>query len=285
MTCTGSLKVGRRFRCWKDFGHGSLNIVEAIAYSCDVFFYKLGLELGIERIEKYARMFGLGQSTYMELPGEMAGIVPSAEWKKERFKKASDKKWYDGETLNTAIGQGYLLTTPLQLVRAYATIANDGKLVRPYIIESVLTPDGKSVLFEHKPVVERTLDNAKALSIIEEGLREAVNSRKPFYGTGWRAKNKQVSIFGKTGTAQIVGFKERVETEEDLAKVPYKHRDHSWFVAIVETPEGPMAIVALCEHGGHASESAVPVVREIAKRISEIKAVATASAKTEGNTT
>ena len=124
-TCTGSFKLGRVFRCWKDNGHGSLNVFEALAFSCDVFFYNVGLELGIERIEKYARMFGLGRPTHIDLPGEMAGIVPSAAWKRARFKNSSDRRWYDGETLNTAIGQGYLLVTPLQLARAYAAPAHD----------------------------------------------------------------------------------------------------------------------------------------------------------------
>jgi penicillin-binding protein 2 len=284
ITCTGSLTLGRRFRCWKDFGHGSLNIVEAIAFSCDVFFYNLGLELGIERIAEYARLFGLGQPTAIDLPGEMTGIVPSSEWKKRNFSRLSDKRWYDGETLNTAIGQGYLLVTPLQLARAYATLANGGKVIRPYVIEGVRDPGNEGIVYKHATEVERTLDNAKAMDIIREGLREAVVARTPFYGTAWRAQNETASIIGKTGTAQLVGFTERAETKEELERIPYEHRDHSWFAAIVETTGEPLVVVALCEHGGHASESAVPVVRGIAERLAEKQTMA-AGGGIEGNHT
>jgi penicillin-binding protein 2 len=268
ITCTGSFRLGRVFRCWKDHGHGSLNLEEALAFSCDVFFYTIGLELGIDRIEQYARAFGFGRPTDIELPGESSGLVPSAEWKKKNFRNPSDKKWYEGETLNTAIGQGYLLATPLQVAQAYATLANDGTLVRPYVIESVRTASNDAVLFKRNLSIERTLENTKALEIIREGLRQAVYARKPFYGTAWRAKNETIELMGKTGTAQVVGFKERAETPEELEKIPYKYRDHSWFAAIIESPEEPLVIVALCEHSGHASESAVPIVREIARRIS-----------------
>lgn len=265
--CLGSFKLGRSFRCWKDIGHGELDVVQALAYSCDVFFYNVGLELGIERIAKYARLFGLGSPTQIELPGESRGIVPSPEWKRENFVAASDRRWYDGETLNTSIGQGYMLVTPLQLARAYAMVINGGKLVRPYIVESVSTPDGKDTLMKREPLLEDKLENVEALEIIKEGLRQAIYSREPFYGTGRRAKNSDVSLIGKTGTAQVVAFKERNETKEALEKVPYEFRDHAWFVALTEDTDEPLVIVVLCEHGGHASDSAVPIVREIARRI------------------
>jgi penicillin-binding protein 2 len=270
--CTGSFRLGRRFRCWKDWGHGEVNLVEALAYSCDVFFYNVGVELGIERISKYSELFGLGEPTGIELDGEMRGIVPSPEWKKRNFRTAANRKWYKGETVNASIGQGYMLVTPLQLATAYAALVNGGKLMRPYLIERVSTPDNEEVLMFNQPWGKGVLENTKALELIQEGLREAINSREPFYGTGWRAKNKTVALMGKTGTAQVVAFKERAETKEQLEKVPYKHRDHAWFVAITEDAEEKLVILALCEHGGHASESAVPVVREIAKRIVEISA-------------
>jgi len=265
--CTGSFRLGRTFRCWKDSGHGKMNLVEALAYSCDVYFYNIGLELGIERIDKYARLFGLGRPTRIELPGEARGIVPSPEWKRKNFRTASDKRWYDGETLNTVIGQGYMLVTPLQLTRAYAAMINGGRLMRPYLVESVATPDGKNTLMKREPSQEGEIGNLEALKVIREGLRQVVYSRKPFYGTGWRARNKEVSLLGKTGTAQVVAFKERAETKEALERIPFKFRDHAWFVALMEDTAEPLVIVVLCEHGGHASESAVPVAREIAKRI------------------
>ena len=280
--CTGSFKHGRRFRCWKDSGHGSLNLVQALAYSCDVFFYNVGLELGIERIGEYCRLFGLGDPTGIELRGEMGGLVPSPQWKRENFRSASDKRWYDGETINTSIGQGYLLVTPLQLARAYAAIANGGKLMRPYLIRGVETPGEEQPLMRNIPAQVGSLDNAEAIKLVVEGLQMAVTSRKPFYGTGWRARNKTVSLMGKTGTAQVVSFKERTETKEQLAKVPYKHRDHAWFVVVTENTKERLVIVALCEHGGHASDSAVPIVREIAIKVAKLVGVQESTPEGEG---
>jgi len=267
ITCLGSFKLGRRFRCWRDVGHGSLNLAEALAYSCDVYFYKIGLELGIERIAKYAKEFGLGGRIGSDLQGEMSGLVPSREWKARTFRSRSDKRWYDGETLNVSIGQGFLLATPLQLARAYATILNGGRLVQPYLIEVVESSDGGPDLFKREPPEEQFLSNRAALKHIREGLRQAVHSKTPFYGTGWRAKNKLVSLIGKTGTAQVAGFKERADTAEKLKRISYKKRDHAWFVALMEEGEEPLVIVALCEHGGHASETAVPAAREVAMKI------------------
>ena len=281
ITCTGSFKRGRKFRCWRDAGHGSLKLVEALAYSCDVFFYKIGLELGIERIAKYARIFGMGGRVGVDLQGEMSGLVPSREWKAKVFRSISDKRWYDGETLNVSIGQGFLLATPLQLARAYAAIVNGGRLMQPYLIEVVEPPDGGPDLFRRGPLEEQSLSNQAALENIEEGLRQAVYSTTPFYGTGWRAKNKLVPLIGKTGTAQVAGFKERADTKEKLKKIPYKKRDHAWFVALMEEGEEPLVIVALCEHGGHASESAVPAAREVAKRIYNLMQKRTGNPKEE----
>ena len=282
-TCTGSFKLGRRFRCWKDGGHGSLAVVEAIAYSCDVFFYNVGLELGIERIEKYAHMFGLGRPTDIDLPGETRGLVPSPKWKEETFSRPSQKKWYDGETLNVSIGQGQLLVTPLQMARVIAAVVNGGTLVGPYLIESIETPRGEDVWLRRQPPREDALDDTAAIEVIREGLREAVNSRQPYYGTGWRARNEVVSIIGKTGTAQVSRFKERADTDEKLEKIPYERRDHSWFAAAIENAGQRLVIVAFCEHGGHASESAVPIVREIAKRISKTRWMTAEGAEQEGS--
>ncbi len=266
-TCTGSFKHGRRFRCWKDSGHASVNVVEALAYSCDVFFYKVGLEVGIERIGEYASLFGFGRPTGIELQNEAHGLVPSPEWKKN-FRRSSDKRWYDGETINTSIGQGYILVTPLQLARAFAAVVNGGRLMRPRIMDSVsISLDGEIPAMRFESVEDGVLGNTAALEVIREGLRQAVYSRKPFFGTAWRAKNEAVELIGKTGTAQVVAFKERADTEEKLKKVRYEHRDHAWFVAATEGTREPLVILALCEHAGHASESAVPIVREIAKRI------------------
>ena len=267
LTCTGSLNVGRTFRCWKDHGHGSLNVVQALAYSCDVFFYNVGLRLGIDRMAKYARMFGLGEPSGIDLPGEMRGIVPSTAWKTKTFKNPADQKWYDGETVNAAIGQGYTMVTPLQMARVMAAIANGGKLVKPYLIDTVEARGSEEVAFAQQPETANVLNNAATVEIIKSGLSQVVTSRAPFYGTAWRAMNDTVPLMGKTGTAQVAGFKERADTAAKLEKIPYEQRDHAWFISAVDDPEHPLVIVAFCEHAGHGSESSVPIVRQIAIRI------------------
>jgi penicillin-binding protein 2 len=269
-SCSGSFTVGRKFRCWKDTGHGSMNVLHGIAYSCDVFFYNVGLQLGIERIDRYARMFGLGGLTGIELTGEMRGLIPSPAWKEKVFKNPYDKRWYDGETVNAAIGQGYTLVTPMQMVRLMAAIVNGGNLVTPYIIDRVTTPGGEKVVFQRAPTSVHALGNADALNLVQEGLRQVVESRSPFFGTAWRAKNEKIAIMGKTGTAQVVSFKERADTADKLEQIPFELRDHAWFVASIDTPEEPLAMVIFCEHSGHASESAVLVGRELAIRISDL---------------
>jgi penicillin-binding protein 2 len=275
-TCTGAFNLGRRFRCWKDHGHGSLNVVQALAYSCDVFFYNAGLQVGINRLEKHARAFGLGQPTGIELPGEMGGVVPSPKWKAETFKNLTDKRWYDGETVNASIGQGYMLVTPLQLARLFAAVVNGGKLVRPHVVESL----EKNVRAPWTEEMTLPGHNEAVLEMIKEGLRGAVNSRTPFYGTAWRAKSNVVQLMGKTGTAQLVGFRERADTAEKLKEIPYEHRDHSWFVACTEGTSEPLVLAVFVEHGGHASESAVPVAKNIAERISQLQ-ISTAEEKEE----
>ncbi len=285
ITCGGSFRLGRRFRCWKDTGHGRINIVQALAYSCDVFFYNLGVELGIERIAKYARLFGLGEPTRIDLPGEMRGLVPSPEWKQKAFRNPSDKRWYDGETVNASIGQGYTLATPLQMARVMATVVNGGRLVRPYVIDSIETPGNRDVLIKKYPLTESALDDHPTMQIIREGLAQAVTSRKPFYGTAWRAANKETPLIGKTGTAQVVGFTERADTKEKLELIPYEHRDHSWFLAAIEKSGKPLVIVVFCEHGGHASESAVVIASGIAQRISKLDVLMVERTDREGSNT
>jgi penicillin-binding protein 2 len=211
----------------------------------------------------------------------MSGLVPSREWKAKTFRSRSDKRWYDGETLNVSIGQGFLLATPLQLARAYAAIVNGGRLMQPYLIEAVEPPDGGPDLFRREPLEEQSLSNQAALKHIKEGLRQVIEATTPFHGTGWQAKNKLVPLIGKTGTAQVAGFKERADTKEKLKRISYKKRDHAWFVALMDEGEEPLVIFALCEHGGHASETAVPAVREVAKRIYNLMLERTGNTKEE----
>ena len=180
--CSGSFTIaGRVFRCWKRSGHGNMNMISALKHSCDVYFYQVGLRLGIDTILKWTQMLGFGRTSGLDIPGEVPGNVAGREWKRNRFEQA----WYPGDTVNYSIGQGYLTTTPLQNALLHATVANGGYLVTPYIV------DGYS-----KPPVNLKLSK-NILALIHQGLFDVVRS-----GTGSRASVDGLEIAGKTGTAQ-----------------------------------------------------------------------------------
>ncbi len=239
--CKGSIYVGRVFRCWKAEGHGNINLYRAIVESCDVYFYEIGKELGIDTLAKYALDFGLGRPVGIELEGEIPGIVPSTGWKL-RTKK---DKWYKGETLNTVIGQGYLSTTPIQMARLMAAVVNGGKLYKLYLLK-----DSGSL-----PQVEGVVDiKPENTSLIKKALIGVVTDRK---GTGWMARSDIVSIGGKTGTTQVVGGYGR---QKDI---PDKYKDHAWFVGFAPEEKPEIAVAVFVEHGGHGSTSAAPIAKRV----------------------
>ena len=255
--CPGHYTLGRTYHCWRSGGHGHLNTLQAVAYSCDVFFYRLGHDLGIGPLARTFRDFGLGAPTGIELAGESAGLVPGHAWK-QRQAHLKDRQWYEGEPLNVVIGQGQLLVTPLQLARMLTPFLNGGYLVRPYVVERAETPEGTLL---YRTAAERTRvpgwDSAAAAAVVE-GMRAAVVARTPFSGTARRARLKHLDVIGKTGTAQVVRLKDarkRRKTEE----MPYKERDHAWFLGAVLDRAPRLAVAVFVEHGGHASETAVLV--------------------------
>lgn len=258
--CPGYFSLGRRYHCWKSGGHGRLDLVQALAYSCDTYFFALGHELGIGPIEQTFRDFGLGARTGFDLPGESPGLVPGPNWKATR-RHLTDRRWYAGETMNVVIGQGQVLASPLQLACMLAPFVNGGYLPRPYVIERAESPDG-TVLYRTAPDLHRVHGwNAEAGAWVVEGLREAFRARKPFYGTAWRAKLDHLDFIGKTGTAQVVKLLDasRRRKTEDM---PLAERDHAWFVGSVLDREPRLVMAVFVEHGGHASESAVPIVND-----------------------
>ena len=263
--CHGSFRLRQQvFTDWKEGGHGPVDLKQSLAQSCDVYYYKAGDKLGIEKIARYARMFGMGASTGFA-PFEKGGLVPSDAWKRRRF----GEKWHHGETISVAIGQGFNLITPLQAANLMATVANGGNLWKPYVVRKVLDPRGKT-LFEAKPRLMRKIPISQEIfRQVREGLKEVVHGAK---GTARHAKLPGVVVAGKTGTAQTVGLKftGRKRKPEEL---PRKFRDHGWFVAFAPYEDPVIALAILGEHAGrpggsspttHASSS--PPISRTGKR-------------------
>jgi len=253
--CPGYLKFGDRvFRCWKKGGHGKLNIVQAIEQSCDVFFYQVGLKLGIDRLAWYAKACGLGSRTGIKLDREKAGLIPTAAWKKRRF----GIPWQQGETLSIAIGQGYNLVTPLQMAMLTSAVANGGIRYRPTILARIETAAGE-VVYENAPEIAGRLPASSAtLDLVREGLFNVVQGAA---GTARRIRMKAINISGKTGTAQVVAMKS--DGEEEDAEVPDHHKDHAWFVAYAPSENPQIAVAVIVEHGEHGSSTAAPIAKQV----------------------
>lgn len=259
--CPGSYWYGgRAYRCWRRGGHGSVNLHAALRSSCDVYFYTVGVKLGIDRLASVISTLGLGHPTGIGLANEAAGVMPSPEWKRKRF----GERWYPGETVSVSIGQGYDLVTPLQLAVGYAALANGGKVVRPRLALRVEDPGGREVE-SFAPEVRANLEiSAAHMDAVLRGL-EAVVSEPG--GTGSRARVAGVRVGGKTGTSQVVRLERTLGMAEGA--IPKRYRDHGWFAAVapIEAPE--IAVAVLVEHGLHGSTTAAPVAQRVLQRYFE----------------
>ncbi len=260
--CPGGVWFGNHyFRCWRKGGHGSVNLHQAIVQSCDSFFYQVAQRLGIDTIARYARRFGLGEPTGVDLEHEKGGTIPDSEWKQRRFKQP----WYAGETLSSAIGQGYVTATPLQMANAIA-MAAVGKRFRPYFVRQVETAGGQVVRQETPQVVAELDVRETTLRQIREALRDVVGAKN---GTGKKANLPGIEVAGKTGTSQVVRLGAK---RMKASQVPWHHRDHAWFVAYapVEAPE--IAVAAIVEHAdGGGGAIAAPAVREVLEAYFRLK--------------
>ena len=245
----------REFRDWKEGGHGIIDVHRAIVESSDTFFYQVGLKVGIDRLAYYAKGFGLGRKTSIKLTDEKTGLVPSAKWKKDTY----GTPWYEGETISIAVGQGYLLATPLQMVNAYAAIANGGKLYLPQLVDRVETPSGEVVWRSTPQEIGRIPLSQENIQILQNGLRGVVNETG---GTGWTARVPGIEVAGKTGTAQVIRLKENVPRKKPK-DTPYEQRDHAWFIGFAPAENPEIAVAVLVEHGGFGAESAAPIAREV----------------------
>jgi penicillin-binding protein 2 len=256
--CAGYIQVGRRrFRCSKV--HKVVNLHDAIVQSCNVFFYDLGARPGMmNRMAKFANELGLGAPSGLGLNNEQAGFVPTEEW--HRTQATADGKsegFVIGHALNTAIGEGAVRVTVLQMALAYAAIANGGKLWLPQIVERVESPDGK-VVEEFPPRVRRDVAvSAESLAIIRSGLCGVVADPK---GTAYRARSHRVEVAGKTGTAQVY---RGGRIGKDDPPLPYERVDHAWFAGYAPAAKPRIAFAVLVEHGGHGGSVAAPVAMEI----------------------
>ncbi len=253
--CGGYYNFGNRtYRCWEKKGHGRVDMHTAIVRSCDVYFYEMGRRLGVDRLAGYARGFGLGMPANVKLEHEKSGLVPTREWKMKRYKVP----WQDEETVYIAIGQGFDLVTPVQMVRVISAVANGGILYHPQFVEKVATASGEVV--EHfKPVIDGKVPvSQNTLRVVRDGLVGVVNEPG---GTGGRCRLDGIAVGGKTGTAQVVRLAHH--GEKDLSATAYKYRDHAWFVAFAPADNPEIAVAVLIEHGGHGGSAAGPVAKAV----------------------
>ncbi|MDX8411203.1 MAG: penicillin-binding protein 2 [Mariprofundaceae bacterium] len=245
--CSGHLELAdRNLRCWKEEGHGYVNLRQAIAQSCDVYFYQLGDKLGIDRLQATAKKWGFGAPTGFILAGEKQGVVPGPKWK--RYQGLG--RWTRGETMITAIGQGAMNATPLQLARFAAAIANGGKLLVPQLEA------------DNPPLVERVIDvDQQHLERLRQAMRSVVSSPR---GTAhYRLSEAPWKIAGKTGTAQVIAM--AADGDDDEKLLLDRHKDHAWFMGYAPFDNPRIAFAVFVEHGGHGSSAAAPVARAVVK--------------------
>jgi penicillin-binding protein 2 len=253
--CPGGMYFGgREYRCWRKQGHGTVSVHRAIVESCDVFFYNVGEHLGIDRLAAWAHALGFGKKTGIELDNERSGVIPSSEWKERRY----HERWYPAETLSVAIGQGYVVVTPLQLAEFAAEIGNGGILFQPQFVKEIDALDGTPVKVFPPVVRSRVHIDPAVLEEVRSGMVGVVNSPD---GTAHGARLDDVIVAGKTGTAQVIKEAQGVRLKEDQG--PEKYRDHGWFMAFAPVDHPRIAVACIIEHAGHGGSSAGPVVKAV----------------------
>ena len=250
--CAGATEIGNiRFHCWNHYGHGSLNVVEALKYSCDIFFYETALRVGVDRIRNMALKLGMGEVLNVGLDNEKAGLIPSKSWKKARY----GTQWAPGDSANTGIGQGYVLVTPMQLVTMLARVVNGGYAVTPTFIK----PRKKEL-----EQIKRLKISRRNIELVKQGMFEVVN------GVGGTAKRAKFNIDGakmggKTGTTQVrrISMKERKTGVIRDEYLPWKLRNHAWFMGFTPVDNPRYAVAVIVEHGSSGSGVAAPIASKI----------------------
>ncbi len=238
--CSGSFRFGRQtFRCWKPEGHGRLNMVDAIVQSCDVYFYQLGLKVGLEEWSRYAKLCGFGEKTGVDLPDEMTGLVPSLEYYEKKYGAG---EWVRNLVVNLIIGQGEILVTPLQVASFYCGLATDGTIYRPHILKEIVAADGR-VITTQTQVLWHLPFSPATLNVLKEAMVGVVNNQR---GTGVLAQIPDVTVAGKTGTVQN----------------PHGE-DHAWFVGYAPAKDPKIVVAVLVENIGHGGTFAAPAAKRI----------------------
>ncbi len=249
--CNGKYRLGKRtFHCWKEKGHGILDMDNAIKHSCNVYFFNLAKELGIDKITKMASKFGYGQSFDIDLQEVKSAILPSDGWKRKVF----NQPWVGGDTLNSAIGQGFMLASPLQIAVATARIANGGVAINPYLVK-----DSDSYT-QYDKLQNNRLVEEKHSRYIREAMYKVVNESQ---GTAYhsRIRDKNFKMSGKTGTSQVISKREKDMTEAEVRK----NKNHAIFTAFAPANDPKYAISIVVEHGGSGSAAAAPLAKAILK--------------------
>jgi len=244
---------GHVFRDWKAGGHGIVNMHKAIVESCDSYFYALAQDLGIDSIHDFIGQFGLGKRTGIDISGEVSGLLPSKEWKKQRF----DQRWYIGDTISIGIGQGYNLVTPLQLAAATAILANGGRVFRPHLVQHIQNSQTNELeTVEPHPVAEAPLQ-PRHVDLVRNAM---VDVMRPGGTAAWAGSGAKYAFAGKTGTAQVIGLRGQKYDEDRIAE---KYRDHALFIAFAPAEAPKIALAVIVENAGHGGSVAAPIARKM----------------------
>jgi penicillin-binding protein 2 len=242
------------YRDWKKEGHGMVDMFKSIVVSCDTYYYGLAVELGIDNMYNFLSQFGFGKPTGIDLEGETSGLIPSQEWKMKRYKQ----KWYAGDTVSAGIGQGYDLTTPMQLAFATAVLANNGIGYRPHLLRQIRHGDSNdTVVPEVKPEFNLNL-NPEHVALIKSAM---VAVTQPGGTAAQASAGAPYTIAGKTGTAQVVGIKQG--EKYNASQLSERNRDHAWFIAFAPADKPKIAMAVLVENGGHGGAVAAPIARKL----------------------
>ncbi|EGO6883255.1 penicillin-binding protein 2, partial [Campylobacter jejuni] len=260
--CNGSIELGGRFfRCWNRSGHGPVDLKHAIKYSCDVYFYNGSLQVGIDQISETLSRIGFGAKTGVDLPSEFVGTLPSKEWKMQRYRQS----WFQGDTLNTAIGQGNFLATPMQIARYTAQIAKGGEVI-PHFLKSIENNNTtiENQMDENKKEIF-TLFEKSQLPYIRDAMYAVANEQG---GTSYRyLHNLDVKVAAKTGTAQVVGFSQTDKNRVDEKQFEYYTRSHAWLTSYAPYSKPKYVVTVLLEHGGRNITSGATVAKIYQKMI------------------